>query len=62
MHRTFTVNKFPRRYVDISQTSGKALEKIKKEASAAAKQHENVIVQKTFRMAETVKKYPLPRK
>ena len=31
-------------------------------AAQAAKSHENIIVQKTFRMAETLKKYPPPAK
>lgn len=41
--------------------SGKAITKAKANPVIPVVGQEDVIVQKTYRMAETLKKYPLPR-
>jgi len=45
-----------------AKTSGKAAAKGKSRPVIPDVQQEDVIVQKTYRMAETLKKYPLPGK
>jgi hypothetical protein len=45
-----------------AHTSRKAATKAKSGAINPVVQQDDVIVQKTYRMAETMKKYPLPSK
>ncbi|MHA4738154.1 hypothetical protein [Dyadobacter sp. MSC1_007] len=45
-----------------AKTSAKAVTKAKSGSINPVVQQEDVIVQKTYRMAETMKKYPLPSK
>jgi len=46
----------------VPNITGAKANNAKNGAAQAAKSHENIIVQKTFRMAETLKKYPPPAK
>lgn len=46
----------------MATTATKTTNKAKLAPATPVAEEYNVIVQKTFRMAETLKKYPLPRK